>query len=92
MAISERQRSVPGLIADLFSEGSTLFRTEMLLARTELSEKVTQGVAGIGLMIGGAVFLIGAVNVLLAAIVTCPGRGRDRGALGFASSSPLQPG
>lgn len=62
-------RSVPGLIADLFQQSSTLFGKELQLVRAELSEKVTQGVAGLGLMIGGAVLLIGAVNVLLAALV-----------------------
>ncbi|MFC5067239.1 phage holin family protein [Flaviflagellibacter deserti] len=62
-------RSVPGLIADLFQQSTALFGKELQLVRTELSEKVTQGVAGLGLMIGGAVLLIGAVNVLLAALV-----------------------
>ncbi len=65
----DRQRSTPGLIADLMSQATGLFNSEIQLARAELSEKVTQGVAGLGLAIGGAVLLIGAVNVLLAAAV-----------------------
>lgn len=63
-------RSTPALLADLFSETTSLFGKEARLLRTELSEKVTQGVTALALMIGGAVFLIGAVNVVLAAAVT----------------------
>jgi hypothetical protein len=63
-------RSTPGLVADLFSETADLFSSQMQLVRTELSEKVTQGVAGLSLLVGGAVFLIGALNVALAAAVT----------------------
>jgi drug/metabolite transporter (DMT)-like permease len=67
---SERTRSLPGLIADLFGQSSTLFRKEIQLAKTELSEKVTQGFIGLGMMIGAAVLFISALNVLLAAAVT----------------------
>ena len=62
-------RSTPALLADLASQLSSLFGKEVELARTELSEKVTQSVAGLGFMIAAAVFLIGAVNVLFAALV-----------------------
>ena len=63
-------RSTPSLIADLFSETASLFGKETRLLRAELSEKMTQGVTGLGLLIGGAVVLVGAINVLLAAAVT----------------------
>ena len=63
-------RSTPTLVADLISQATSLFGKEMQLARSELSEKVTQGVAGLAFIVAGAVFLIGAVNVLLAAAVT----------------------
>lgn len=66
---SRTYRSTPSLLADLMTQTSSLVGKELQLARTELSEKVTQGVTGLALMIGGAVFLIGAVNVLLAAAV-----------------------
>ena len=66
---SGRRRSTPGLMADLLSQTTGLVSSEIQLVRAELSEKVTQGVAGLGLAIGGTVFLIGAVNVLLAAAV-----------------------
>jgi drug/metabolite transporter (DMT)-like permease len=67
---SDRNRSLPGLVADLFAQSSTLFRKEIQLAKTELSEKLTQGLVGIGMMIGAAVLFISALNVLLAAAVT----------------------
>jgi uncharacterized membrane protein YdjX (TVP38/TMEM64 family) len=67
---SDRTRSLPGLIADLFSQSSTLFRKEIQLAKAELSEKLTQGIVGLGMMIGAAVLFISALNVLLAAAVT----------------------
>ncbi|MGQ4273357.1 phage holin family protein [Terrihabitans sp. B22-R8] len=66
----ERNRSLPGLVADLFGQSSTLFRKEVELAKAELSEKVTQGFIGIGMLIGAAVLFISALNVLLAAAVT----------------------
>jgi hypothetical protein len=64
-----RRRSTPGLMADLLSQVTGLFSSEIRLVRAELSEKVSQGVAGLGLAIGGAVFLIGALNVVLVAAV-----------------------
>jgi len=67
---SSGRRSTPTLLADLLNETTSLFGKEARLIRAELSEKMAQGVAGFALMIGGAVFLIGAVNVLLAAAVT----------------------
>jgi hypothetical protein len=65
-----RNRSTPGLVADLFAQTTALFGKEVQLVRAELNEKVAQGVAGLGLIVAGAVFLIGATNVLLAAAVT----------------------
>lgn len=63
-------RSTPGLFADLFGQTTRLVSSEFALARAEASEKIAQAVAGFALIVGGAVFLIGAVNVLLAAAVT----------------------
>lgn len=63
------RRSTPGLFADLFGQTTRLVSSEFALARAEVSEKITQAVGGIALLVGGAVFLIGAVNVLLAAAV-----------------------
>lgn len=66
----EDYRSTPGLFADLFGQTTRLVSSEFALARAEASEKIAQAVAGFALIVGGAVFLIGAVNVLLAAAVT----------------------
>ncbi|MDX6806984.1 phage holin family protein [Terrihabitans rhizophilus] len=67
---SDRTRSLPGLVADLFAQSSTLFRKEIQLAKAEMAEKVTEGFIGLGMMIGAAVLFISALNVLLAAAVT----------------------
>lgn len=66
----EDYRSTPGLFTDLFGQTTRLISSEFALARAEVSEKIAQAVAGFALIVGGAVFLIGAVNVLLAAAVT----------------------
>lgn len=63
-------RSTPGLFTDLFDQTIRLVSSEFALARAEASEKITQAVTGFTLIVGGAVFLIGAVNILLAAAVT----------------------
>jgi hypothetical protein len=62
-------RSTPGLFADLFGQTTRLLGSEFALARAEISEKIAQAGVGLALIVGGAVFLIGAVNVLLAAAV-----------------------
>lgn len=69
MAIASENRSVPELFSDLVGQLSTLFRKEVQLARTEVSEKLNQALMGVGLMIGGAVLLIASLGVLLAAAV-----------------------
>jgi Putative Actinobacterial Holin-X, holin superfamily III len=66
----EDYRSTPGLFADLFGQTTRLVSSEFALARAEASEKIAQAVTGFALIVGGAVFLIGALNVLLAAAVT----------------------
>jgi hypothetical protein len=65
----ERQRPLTDLLGELVSDISGLFRSEVQLAKTEASEKVEQALAASkGLAIGG-VLAIGAVGVLLAALV-----------------------
>jgi hypothetical protein len=60
---------LPDLFADLITQLTTLFRKEVQLARTEVSEKITEAVMAIGFMIGGAVLLIAALVLLLQAAV-----------------------
>lgn len=56
---------VSGLVADL----TGLLRKEIDLAKTEASEKFTQALSGIEVLIVGVVLAIGAVGVLLSALV-----------------------
>jgi Putative Actinobacterial Holin-X, holin superfamily III len=63
-------RSIPAIFTDIVHQLGRLFRSEAALARAEMSEKVAQVGAGLGLIIGGAVLLIPALVVLLLAAVT----------------------
>jgi hypothetical protein len=60
-------RSVVDIFTDVVNQLTTLLRKETLLARTELSEKIGQAGVGLGLVAGGAVFLIPALVILLQA-------------------------
>jgi hypothetical protein len=67
MAYRAYERSIPEIIADLFRQFPTLLRKETELARAEVSEKLTQMGVGLALVVGGAVLLIPALVILLAA-------------------------
>jgi Putative Actinobacterial Holin-X, holin superfamily III len=60
-------RSIPGILTDLLTQFTTLLRQESELARTELSEKVSQAVMGIALAVGAAILLLPALVILLMA-------------------------
>jgi len=60
-------RSFPQLFTDVVNQVTGLFRTEMQLARTEMSEKVGQAVSAIVMVIVGAVLIIPALVILLQA-------------------------
>lgn len=62
-------RSTSDLVGDLLSEVTTLFRKEIQLARTEMSEKVSQAIAGVGSIVVGAVLLMASLVILLQAAV-----------------------
>jgi len=70
MAYETESRPLPELIGGLASDISTLFRKEIELAKTETSEKVSQLTSALVLLGGGAVLALGALGVILAAIVT----------------------
>lgn len=62
-------RSLGGLISDLWRETTALVHEEAELAKADVSEKVTQAVAGVGaIAAGGAVLFAGFLALLLAAI------------------------
>ena len=70
MDYTKQDRSLATLLRELTGEISLLFRQEVELAKTELTEKVTVAGKSIGsLALGGAVALLGAL-ALLAALVT----------------------
>lgn len=62
-------RSVAELFVDGMNQFTRLVRSEVHLARAEMSEKVSQITSGIGMMVFGAVLLIPALVVLLQAAV-----------------------
>jgi hypothetical protein len=55
MAMPQSGRSVPELFTDLINQFTTLFRKEIQLARTEISEKIGEAISGLGIIIGGVV-------------------------------------
>jgi len=70
MDYTKQDRSLGALLRELTGEISLLFRQEVELAKTEMTEKVTVVGKNVGaLALGGAVALLGAL-ALLAAVVT----------------------
>src|SRR6266849_774019 len=57
--------STPHLFVDAVSQLAGLFRTEIRLVRTELSEKVSKAVNAVGLLSAAVVLLLAALIVLL---------------------------
>lgn len=63
------RRSVPELFGSVFRQLAELMRTEGMLARTEMSEKMSHMGTGLGLLVGGAVLAMPALVILLSAAV-----------------------
>jgi hypothetical protein len=63
------RRSIPELAGSVFRQLAELMRTEGMLARTEMSEKMSHMGAGLGLLVGGAVLAMPALVILLSAAV-----------------------
>ena len=70
MAPLPENKSLPELIGGLASDISGLFRKEIELAKTEVSEKVSQTSHALVFIGAGAVLALGALGVILSAIVT----------------------
>ncbi len=60
-------RSIPGILSDLLTQFTTMLRQESELARTELSEKMSQAAMGIAMAAGAAILLLPALVILLMA-------------------------
>lgn len=78
-------RPLGELISGLFSDISGLFRKEIELAKTEASAKLSNAVSGLEMFAIGLVLAIGAVGILLAAIVN--GLGALLVAMGFTEAN-----
>ena len=62
-------RSTARLFSDALTHTTGLIRKEVDLVRAELSENVSQAAAAVGMVVGGVVFVLVALNVLSAALV-----------------------
>lgn len=62
-------KSTTGLLSEAFDLFRGLCRKEVDLVRAELSENATKAVTAIGMIVGGVVVVLVALNVLSAAIV-----------------------
>lgn len=69
MTVIGNRRSIPDILSDAVAQAATLVRKEAQLARAEVSENINKGIAGLGMIIGGAVLLIPALVVLLQAVI-----------------------
>jgi membrane protein implicated in regulation of membrane protease activity len=67
--IDANYRSISAILADLVSQFTALLRKEGQLARAEMTEKMREIAASLGLVVGGAVLLIPALVILLQAAV-----------------------
>lgn len=65
--------SLPSLVRGLIDDISTLLRKEVALAKAEAGEKVNHALDGGKMIAIGAILLLGALGVLLAAAVTLLG-------------------
>ncbi len=63
-------RPLSELLTGLVADVSGLFRKEINLAKAEASEKVSKAMTGVEMLAAGLVFAIGAIGVLLAAVVS----------------------
>jgi Co/Zn/Cd efflux system component len=62
-------RSLKELLSDLTNSLTTLVRKEIELARAETSEKITHSMVALGAIAAGAILALGALIVLLQALV-----------------------
>ncbi len=69
MSDDTTNKSAGGLLSDALGNISGLVRSEVDLARAEISENLTQAGVAIGLIAGAAIIALVALNVLAAALV-----------------------
>lgn len=66
-ATQNPRRSIPDLLGSVFRQVTELMRTEGMLARSEMSEKMAHMGTGLGLLVGGAVLAMPALVILMQA-------------------------
>lgn len=70
MELPKEEKTIGTLISDLTRDITTLFRQEIRLVKTEMSEKVEQAESGMTILaIGGAVAYAGLLILLAAAVL-----------------------
>ena len=69
MSVANDGRPLADLLSGLVSDMTSLFRKEVQLAKTEASEKVSQALTALASIAAGGVLVLGALGVLLSAIV-----------------------
>lgn len=62
-------RSTARLLSDAVNQMAELFRKEMQLLRAEMGEKTNHVFAAVGMIVGGIVLVLVALNALMAALV-----------------------
>ena len=70
MSSLNENRPLPELIGGLATDISELFRKEIELAKAEASEKAGHVLGGVEMLLAGGVLALGALGVLLAALVS----------------------
>jgi hypothetical protein len=68
MAMQQGGGSIADLFGDVVGQLTTLFRKEIQLARSEVAEKISNAVSGIGILVGGAVIMIAALGIVFHAL------------------------
>ncbi|MEO9781312.1 MAG: phage holin family protein [Sedimentitalea sp.] len=69
MTDSNTNRSAGDLVSDAMSNVSSLVRSEVDLARAEVSENMNKAGVAVGLIAGAAIIALVALNVLAAALI-----------------------
>ena len=64
-----RHRNFPELLSDVMTQATSLFRSEVRLARAEVNQKISQATWGVALALIGAVLLMPALVILMSAAV-----------------------
>ena len=62
-------RSTATLMTDVVDQVSELFRKELQLFRAEIGEKTNQAFAAMGMIVGGVVLVLVALNALMASLI-----------------------